>query len=281
MMTTQAYSQQTSSTPADGTTPDVTRQRVAPDTDVLTAYVPAPGLGVLPVQAYVIRAAQPVLVDAGVLAMREQYLRALSECIALEDIEWIWLTHTDPDHIGCLREVLDAAPRARIVTTYLGMGKLGLQQPLAPDRVYLLNPGQTLDLGDRRLLAVKPPSFDAPETTGLFDGKTRALYSADCFGTLLTSPVESAAELDPEALCDGLVTWTTVDAPWLSLTELGAYERAVSSLRSLQPATVLSSHLPPAPGMFEALCSHLARARTAAPFVGPDQSALLQMLSAA
>ncbi len=40
-------------------------RRVGADTDLLPAYVPLPGLGVLPVNAYVIHAREPVLVDTG------------------------------------------------------------------------------------------------------------------------------------------------------------------------------------------------------------------------
>ncbi len=74
--------------------------------------------------------------------------------------------------------MLELAPNARIVTTYLGMGKLGIQG-FPVERVYLLNPGQSLDVGDRTLQALTPPSYDAPETTALFDNKTRTLFSAD------------------------------------------------------------------------------------------------------
>jgi hypothetical protein len=34
------------------------------------------------------------------------------------------------------------------------------------DRVFLLNPGQSLDLGDRRVAAFRPPVYDSPATTG-------------------------------------------------------------------------------------------------------------------
>ena len=33
-----------------------------------------------------------------------------------------WLSHTDADHIGNLVAVLERAPRAQVVTNFLGMG---------------------------------------------------------------------------------------------------------------------------------------------------------------
>ena len=66
---------------------------------------------------------------------------------------------------------------------------------MPPERVHLLNPGQRLSVGDRDLLAVRPPTFDAPETTGVFDTRSRALFTADCFGALLAEPAERVRDL--------------------------------------------------------------------------------------
>lgn len=256
-------------------------RRVAPDTDQITAYLPIPGLGVLPVSSFVVHAKEPVLVDAGVIGLRENFLHAIESTIELSRVRWIWLTHTDPDHVGCLDALLEKAPNARLVTTFLGMGKLGLTRPIPPDRVHLLNPGQTLDVGDRHLVAFRPPAFDAPETTGLFDSKNRVLFSADSFGALLSAPAESARDIRPEELCEGLVTWTSVDAPWLPSVRKDAFEATCRTLTDFDPETVLGSHLPEATGMLPTLIRYLEKASTAPPFVGPDQEALLRTMSAA
>jgi mRNA degradation ribonuclease J1/J2 len=68
------------------------------------------------------------------------------------------LTHTDFDHIGSLEPLLRRNPRIRVITSFLGVGILGLSSTRLPmDRVYLVNPGQTVTVGGRRLTAVKPP----------------------------------------------------------------------------------------------------------------------------
>lgn len=254
-------------------------QPLTPDTDVLGAYLPVPGLGVLPVNAFVIRAKQPVLIDTGLASLRDDFMQRLRSSVDPADLRWIWITHNDADHLGNLEAVLAEAPHARLVTTFLGMGKLGLQQ-LPTDRVYLLNPGQTLDLGDRRLQAVVPPTFDAPETTAVFDTRNRTLFSADCFGAILPAPAHTVAELEADTLRDGMVTWTTVDAPWLSLVHKNRFRRSCSAVSDLAPRTIASSHLPPARDVTTVLLGHLDAARRAPAFVGPDQAALEAMLVA-
>lgn len=166
-----------------------------------------------------------------------------------------------------------------MITTYLGMGKMSLYRPLPAERVLLLNPGQVIDVGDRTLTAVRPPTYDAPETTGFFDPVSAALFSADSFGALLAKPAENAAHVAPDDLRDGMSTWTTVDAPWLHMTDRASFDRALDGVRVMSPDIILSGHLPPARGMTDRLLGYLSSVPDATPFVGPDQQALEEMLA--
>jgi len=252
--------------------------RAAPDIHVLPSYFPIPGFGILPINAFVLRAAEPVLVDTGLTLLNDEFLPQLSSVIDPEDLRWLWLTHDDQDHIGSLYRLLDEAPKLRVITTFLALGKMGLSRPLPLDRVYLLNPGQSIDVGDRTLTAVKPATYDAPETTGFYDLKSGAFFSADSFGALMLEPVENAAEMAPEDLRQGMITWATADSPWLHLTDAARFANALNRIRGFSPEVILSSHLPVAHAMTDTLLGHLAAAPTADPFVGPDQPALEAML---
>lgn len=255
-------------------------QTVAPETISLNAYMPVTGFGVLPVNAFVIRAAQPVLVDTGLATLSDQFITDLEMVIDPRDLQWIWITHADADHTGNLRKVLELAPNARLVTTYLGMGKLGMQG-LPVDRAYLLNPGQSLHVGDRTLRALAPPTFDAPETTALFDEKTHTLFSADCFGAILNEPAETANCINHDRLAEGMISWATFDAPWLHTVNEHCFHQQLDTIRQLDVEKILSCHLPPATAITGTLLSHLERARSAPVFVGPDQMEMERMMSAA
>ncbi len=253
--------------------------QAAPDIEVLPSYFPIPGLGILPINAFVLRAAEPVLVDTGFGLLSDEFMAQLSSVIDSEDLRWLWLTHADPDHIGSIRRLLAEAPALRIITTFLALGKMSLFQPLPPDRVYLLNPGQSISVGDRILTAIKPPTYDAPETTGFHDSRSAALFSADCFGALMSEPVENAAEIGAESLRQGLVKWATVDSPWLHATRTAKFTQALNRIRKLAPKVILSAHLPAAHDMSDELLEYLAAASAAEPFVGPDQPAFEALLA--
>ncbi len=254
-------------------------RRVATDTDILPSYFPVPGFGILPVNAFLIRSREPVLVDTGLQMDREAFMTQLEQAIDPEDLRWLWLTHPDPDHIGSLQEILRRAPNLKLATTFLSVGILSLFTEVPMDRVYLLNPGESIDVGDRKLTAVKPPTFDNPATQGFFDSKTRVLFSSDCFGALMQEPSESANDMTADALRQGQVAWTTVDSPWLHKVDEGKFAAELNTIRQMEPDMVLSSHLPPAQSMTDTLLGALVAASKAEPFVGPNQAALEMMMA--
>jgi flavorubredoxin len=260
----------------------ITTYEAAPGVDVLTSTITVPGMGNIPVNAFVLHGDVPVLVDTGVLAQSDEFMTALASVIDPATIEWIWLTHTDFDHIGALHRVLDANPKARVITSFLGVGIMGLSTtPIPMERAYLINPGQTITLGNRTLTAFKPPAFDNPVTTGFYDDSTSFLFSADCFGAMLQTDVpQRATDLSEAELRQGQVFWATADSPWLHNIDPALLDKQLNAIREMEPAMVLSSHLPPAPGsMTEQLLGSLAAVPNADRFAGPDQAALEQMMA--
>jgi len=253
--------------------------KAASDIEVITSNFPIPGYGLVPINAFVLKGSEPVLVDTGAVVESKDFMSTLRSVIDPADLRWIWLTHTDLDHIGSLHQLLAENPRIRVITTFLGVGIMSLSAPLPMDRVYLVNPGQKITVGDRTLTAFKPPAFDNPSTTGFYDDKSKILFSSDCFGALLSDVPQNAAELPEKALRDGQVFWATLDAPWLKKVDRGIFAGELDLVRRMEPEMILSSHLPAAPGhMTERLLASLAAAPEAEPFTGPDQAALEQML---
>jgi hypothetical protein len=259
----------------------ITVTTATPGLDVLTADVEIPGLGHLPINSYVLHGDAPVLVDTGSIAQSDEFLTALRSVIDVADLRWIWLTHTDFDHIGLLHELLAENPDLRVITTFFGVGIMGLFDPLPMDRVNFVNPGETITLVDRTLTAVKPPAFDNPITVGFHDDRTNALFSADCFGALLSALPERADDLSDSELRLGQVTWGSIDSSWMQRADPALIGADLDRTRAVNPSLVLSAHLAPAPGsMLDRMCDAIAAVPSAPPFAAPDQAALDAMLAA-
>ena len=254
-----------------------------PGVTSLSAAAEIPGLGYLPINAFLIHAAEPVLIDTGAPQTRSEFLDALWSAIDPADLRWIYLTHPDRDHTGALADVLAAAPQARLVTTFLGFGITTMDFPMTPDRAYFLNPGQSLDVGDRRLTAFRPPVYDSPATTGLYDESTGTMFSSDCFGAPFGSAsdteVGDIAELPADAVVSGQRLWVTVDSPWVANVDRAQFSASMAPLSAMNPEIVLSTHLPPARKALPRLLDTLSAAPDADAFVGPDQAMLEAMLA--
>lgn len=256
--------------------------KVAPDTTTFRGFYPLGPLGILPANAHLIHAREPILVDTSGVALRGPFLEALGDEIDPADLKWIFLSHTDLDHVGNLEQVMELAPEAKVVIAGLGAAKLQLRESFDMSRVHVLEAGQRLDLGDRELVAIKPPIYDAPETIGFFDTKTRVLFSADAFGALLDAPHEELAEVPEQQLRDGMAVWSGVDAPWLGMIDRQAFGHLLGDIERLDPSAIISGHLPAAlPRMTSRLLGNIMAAVSGGRIAAPDREAVESIMARA
>jgi len=249
------------------------------DITVLPAHFPIPGMGFLPVNAFVIKAKEPVLVDTGMGIESEEFMKALESVIDPRDLKWVWLTHDDADHTGNIQKVLEAAPGARLAANSLAVLRMSTAWPVPMQRVYWLNSGDSIDVGDRKLTAVRPPLFDNPTTIGIYDNKSETFFSADCFGALISSPAQNVDDVPEGNLVQGMISWASVDSPWIQMVKQSAFSESLNKIRQMAPKMIFSAHLPSAKGKTDQLLELLAMVPTSTPFVAPNQMALEQILT--
>ncbi len=253
--------------------------QLMPDIEVLPAHFSIPGAGFLAVNAFIIRAGEPVLIDTGMGIESEEFMKALSSIIDPQDLRWVWLTHDDADHTGNLQKVLEAAPNAQLVANSLAVLRMSSAWPIPMHRVHWLNPGDSISVSDRKLTAIRPPLFDNPTTIGIYDNKSEVLFSADCFGAIIPSPAENAEDIAERDLAQGMISWGSGDCPWVHMVKTSVFSQALDRIRQLSPKMILSAHLPPARGKTEQFLEFLEMVPTSTPFVAPDQAALEQILA--
>jgi flavorubredoxin len=252
---------------------------VLPDVEILPSFFPIPGAGYLAVNAFVIKASEPVLVDTGMGLDGDVFLDALTSILDPRDLKWIWLTHDDADHTGNLRRVLEAAPNARLVANSLAVLRISTSWPIPMQRVLWLNSGDSVQAGDRTLTAIRPPLFDNPTTIGLYDDRSRVFFSADFFGAIIASPVANAADVPPADLAQGVVGWASLDSPWVHWLDRGRFVQGLDEIRRLEPRAICSGHLPPAHGKTEAFLKILETVPASTPALAPNQAVLEQILA--
>src|SRR5438067_264654 len=80
---------------------------LAGDVTALQDAMEIPGLGVLPVNAFLLKGSQPMLVDTGLPQSKDAFLAALGTLVDPADLRWIWISHPDRDHMGALYDLLE------------------------------------------------------------------------------------------------------------------------------------------------------------------------------
>jgi glyoxylase-like metal-dependent hydrolase (beta-lactamase superfamily II) len=252
---------------------------VAPDVTALSSIVEVPTLGHLAVNAFVLTGGEPMLVDTGFTPDREAFVAELGNLIDLGDLRWILLTHADRDHTGSISELMQEAPNATVITTFYTLGIMGCgNQPIPPERTYLVRDGNEVNIGGRRLRAFRPPLFDNPGTVGVVDASTGVMFCSDFLGAALPSAddglAEDVADVKPDELSHGQLVWGSVDSPWVHVASPERLQKSLTAIESLSPSVVLSTHLPPVRAGLEDHLHRLATLPAMSPADLPDQATM-------
>lgn len=171
-----------------------------------------------------------------------------------------------------------AALKARLIANGLCIMRMSTNWQVPMDRTYFINPGKSIDVGDRKLTALRPPLYDNPMATGFHDGKGN-MFAVDSFGAIIPGPLKEASEVPAEALAGGMTAWASADSPWVHMVDSAKFNRSLDEARRLAPKVILSVHLPPARNMTEKLLSIMAAVPTSTPFVAPNQAAFEQLMA--
>jgi flavorubredoxin len=225
------------------TTPDPLR--LAPDTFLVRPLATPDGSPTgIHLSSMVILGAEPVLVDTSAALAVDGWSEQVFALVEPTDVRWVFLSHDQHDHTGNLAWVMARCPNATVVTSWLGHQRLvgDVEVPLARQR--WINDGDRLDVGDRELVAVRPPVFDAASTRGVFDPRTGVYWSSDAFGTPVTEVVDHVDDLPPDRWADWSDRYSMLLSPWLEVASPAAFGRWVDRVDGLGASVIVGAHGP-------------------------------------
>lgn len=132
--------------------------------------------------SFLIRGEQMALVDTCHRKFRDLYLESLDNQVDWSQLDYLIVNHTEPDHSGLVREVLERAPQITVVGSKVAIQFLEnmVHQPFQSQ---VVKSGHSLDLGKgHRLEFVSAPNLHWPDTIFTYDAGTQVLYTCDVFG---------------------------------------------------------------------------------------------------
>ncbi|MDJ0590470.1 MAG: diflavin flavoprotein [Pleurocapsa sp. MO_226.B13] len=132
--------------------------------------------------SFIIQGEKLALIDTSHAKFRQLYLDLLTGLIDPARIDYLIISHTEPDHSGLVKDILALAPQVTVVGAKVAIKFLEnmVHQPFASE---IVKNGDCLDLGDgHRLEFVSAPNLHWPDTIFTYDYKTQILYTCDAFG---------------------------------------------------------------------------------------------------
>lgn len=131
--------------------------------------------------SYFINASKKTVVETAKEKFGETYLRKLKKVTDPAELSYIVLDHTEPDHSGSLRQLLDLAPHAVVVGSGNAIRYL-TDIVNRPFKSLVVKDGDTLDLGNKTLKFISAPNLHWPDSIFTYLVEDRILFTCDSFG---------------------------------------------------------------------------------------------------
>mgnify|MGYP003960064629 CR=1 FL=1 len=243
--------------------------------------LPVPGVGKLAVNSMVLLGKEPMILDTLAIVHRDTFLDEVFRIVEPEDVKWLFMSHEDRDHSGSIMQVMDLCPNAKLITNFLGLGKLHEEFDFDPHRVHILNDGDKLDIGDRTLHAVRPPLYDSSSTTGIWDPKSEIYYAADCFGVVAEDIPEYTDEMSQSDFEDAFFFMNRANHIWFEHVEAGVLAAEAEKIKKLGAKLLVSAHGPVERKNIDGICDMIKRIHDMPPIELPNHEAYVKMLAEA
>jgi len=141
--------------------------------------------------SYLILDEKVALMDSVDKRGEEQWLSNVEKELAGRKIDYIVISHMEPDHSGSLKSILEKYPEAVVVgnaKTFAFMGQF-FDGEIAGEKLEVKE-GDELNLGTHTLKFFMAPMVHWPEVMVSFESSEKLLFSADAFGKFGTTDAD-------------------------------------------------------------------------------------------
>ncbi|PWJ48944.1 FAD-dependent oxidoreductase [Faecalicatena contorta] len=152
--------------------------------------------------SYVLKAGdKTILFETAKVKFWDDYLEKLEEVTTVSEIDYLVVSHTEPDHAGSIERLLDLCPHLKIIST--GVANSFLKEIVNRDFTgIIIKDGERMKIGNKTLHFMNVPNLHWPDTMFTYIEEEQALVTCDSFGAhygfhdVLLSKVENWADYE-------------------------------------------------------------------------------------
>ncbi|MBC6695971.1 FprA family A-type flavoprotein [Terrisporobacter mayombei] len=131
--------------------------------------------------SYLIKDEKVVLFDTVKDCFKDEFLSNLREIVDIKDIDYVVIHHTEPDHAGCLKYILEINPDIQVIATKAAHMYLK-DQINKPFNCTTVKTGDSLNIGKRTLEFIQAPFLHWADTMFTYVPQDKILLTCDAFG---------------------------------------------------------------------------------------------------
>ena len=131
--------------------------------------------------SYLIKDEKVVLFDTVKDCFKDEFLNNIKEVVDIKDIDYVVIHHTEPDHAGCLKYILEINPDVQVFATKAAHMYLK-DQINKPFNCTTVKTGDTLNIGKRTLEFIQAPFLHWADTMFTYVPQDKVLLTCDAFG---------------------------------------------------------------------------------------------------
>jgi anaerobic nitric oxide reductase flavorubredoxin len=169
--------------------------------------------------SYIIKDKKTALVDTVWTPFHREFIDNLEKNIDLKSIDLIVVNHTEQDHSGSLPYLMEKIPGTPIYCSK--NGALLIKRHFHRDwNVNIVKTGDSLDLGDNKLVFVEMPMLHWPDSMATYVAGANVLLSNDAFGQHYASPYMFNDQVDQcELYQEALIYYANILTPFSRLVK--------------------------------------------------------------
>jgi flavorubredoxin len=131
--------------------------------------------------SYFINADKKTLIETSKESFRDIYFSKLLKVCNPAELQYVICNHTEPDHSGNIKHLLELAPDITVVGTGQALNYLS-EIAGKPFKSIKVKDGDTLDLGNKTLKFIGAPNLHWPDTMFTWLEEDKILFTCDSFG---------------------------------------------------------------------------------------------------
>ena len=132
--------------------------------------------------AFLIKDKKVTLIDTVDSRFRDPFLENILRLIDPQEISYLIINHVEPDHSGCLVELVERARPEKIFCSRMGCQFMKEFYHKENWPYHVVKTGEEIELGEKTVQFIEMPMLHWPDNMGCYVKQDQLLISSDAFG---------------------------------------------------------------------------------------------------